>query len=110
MMDSQKTEVLKLLEQNIFLPEDKRAALREAIGTLLPRKLTELERVLKNGLQKQTHLLVEANKKNPNLFPEIRNMVRGQKKAIIVDKESENRKEEQVELSELEAQIDTLFE
>lgn len=108
-MDSQKTEVLTLLEQNIFLPEEKRTLIEVKIGTLSSEKLTALRLVLERGLQKQTQVLVEAHKKNPLLFSKIQNLIRGQKQVAITDKEKVDRREEQVELSELEKQVDTLF-
>ena len=108
-MDSQKAEVLTLLEQNIFLPEEKRTLIEVKIGTLSSEKLTALRLVLERGLQKQTQVLVEAHKKNPLLFSKIQNLIRGQKQVAITDKEKVDRREEQVELSELEKQIDTLF-
>lgn len=109
-MDLQKEQVLRLLEQNIFLPEEKRVALKEAIKKISSEKLTALFTVLKKGLQQQTHLLEEASKKNPYFFSDIKNMVRGQEREIILDKESLDRTKEQTEISALENQIDSFFE
>lgn len=109
-MDLQKEQVLRLLEQNIFLPEEKRVALKEAIKKISPEKLIALQVVLEKGLEKQTQLFLKAHKKNPHLFSDIRNMIRGKEKAVILDAENIDRAKEQREISELEAQIDSLFE
>jgi len=100
----------KFIEAKSFFPEEKRIALKVAIEGLPPEKLEALKAVLEKGLQKQTQLFIEAQKQNPHLFFDIRNMVRGKEKVIIQDKEILDRKEEQTEISELEAQIEALFE
>ena len=109
-MRSQKTEVLSLLQQNLFLPEEKREQLQTAVESASSEKLSALTQVLQSGLQQQTKLLHSAFQENPTLFTELKGMIHGEKRAMNISRENTSRAQEEGILSELENELRHIIE
>ncbi len=103
-------ELRDLVKKSLLLSDETRETILSQLETLDEDQKNDLESLLLDAQEKQNELLVETLQANPELLTQIKKRLRDASFARIKEQENSTKKEEEQTLSDLEDELNNLFE
>ena len=109
-MDNKISRIQELLKKNIFISTEQRKRIEMEMTSLDEGRLDELISILERAEESEKKVIMDAQNANPNFMNELNEAVGKEIRKDLIEKEEIERHDEAAELSDLEEELNSLFE